>query len=142
MRRLAQVEVLLKQTAVGGPDAAPSVLEGAVVRVLIDKVGGGIGLSGGLPSWSVGFDNRKARIKHAAASSHISASSAQQAIWRLGHLAPTLHVLMMPPPAPCPQAYKLRQVSATYIKPETQRLMLVLHVSSRGSVGGCAARLP
>lgn len=39
MRRLAPVEVLLKQTAVGGPDAAPSVLEGAVVRVLIDKVG-------------------------------------------------------------------------------------------------------
>ncbi|PRW58932.1 CUGBP Elav-like family member 5 [Chlorella sorokiniana] len=61
MRRLAPVELLLKQTAVGGQEAAPSVLEGAVVRVLIDK------------------------------------------------------------------AYKLRQVQSTYIKPESQRLMLVLH---------------
>lgn len=41
MRRLAPVELLLKQTAVGGQEAAPSVLEGAVVRVLIDKVGRG-----------------------------------------------------------------------------------------------------
>lgn len=38
MRRLAPVELLLKQTAVGGQEGAPSVLEGAVVRVLIDKV--------------------------------------------------------------------------------------------------------
>lgn len=45
------------------------------------------------------------------------------------------------PHDPPPQAYKLRQVSATYIKPETQRLMLVLHVSSRGSAGVCAASL-
>lgn len=38
MRRLAPVEVLLKHTAVGDAAAAPSVLAGAVVRVLIDKV--------------------------------------------------------------------------------------------------------
>lgn len=37
MRRLAHVEVLLKATVVGDPGAAPSVLVGAVVRVLIDK---------------------------------------------------------------------------------------------------------
>ena len=36
MRKLAPVEVLLKTTAVGDPAAAPSVLSGAVVRVLID----------------------------------------------------------------------------------------------------------
>ena len=32
--------------------------------------------------------------------------------------------------AASPQAYKLRQVQATYIKPESGRLMLVLHVST------------
>lgn len=43
MRRLAPVEVLLKQTAVGDAEGAPSVLAGSLVRVLIDKVreGGG-----------------------------------------------------------------------------------------------------
>ena len=47
MRRLAPVELLLKQTAVGGQEGAPSVLEGAVVRVLIDKVRGSqLGLGG------------------------------------------------------------------------------------------------
>ena len=49
MRQLAPAEVLLKATAVGDPAAAPSVLTGAVVRVLIDKVGGldgRVGLSG------------------------------------------------------------------------------------------------
>lgn len=47
MRRLAPVELLLKQTAVGDAGAAPSVLAGAVVRVLIDKVGwaGGVGVA-------------------------------------------------------------------------------------------------
>jgi hypothetical protein len=37
MRQLAPVEVVLKATLVGDPAAAPSVLAGAVVRVLIDK---------------------------------------------------------------------------------------------------------
>lgn len=39
MRKLAPVELLLKQTAVGdGPGAvALSILEGAVVRLLVDK---------------------------------------------------------------------------------------------------------
>ena len=39
MRQLAPAEVLLKAMAVGDPAGAPSVLTGAVVRVLIDKVG-------------------------------------------------------------------------------------------------------
>lgn len=39
MRKLAPVEMLLKQTAVGDDPstAAPSVLAGAVVRLLVDK---------------------------------------------------------------------------------------------------------
>lgn len=41
---------------------------------------------------------------------------------------------MPPMPVRTPhQAYKLRQVQATHIKPESGRLMLVLHVSA-GSV--------
>lgn len=37
MRQLIPVELVLKATAVGDPEATPSVLAGAVVRVLIDK---------------------------------------------------------------------------------------------------------
>ncbi|KAI3438982.1 hypothetical protein D9Q98_001396 [Chlorella vulgaris] len=61
MRQLAPVEVVLKATLVGDPAAGPSVLAGAVVRVLIDKT------------------------------------------------------------------YKLRQIQSSFIKPESSRLMLVLH---------------
>ena len=48
-----------------------------------------------------------------------------------------------PPPRPA-QAYKLRQVQSTHIKPESGRLMLVLHVrrggAGRGGAAPCWAR--
>ena len=47
----------------------------------------------------------------------------------------------LPLPAPAPlQAYKLRQVQSTYIKPESQRLMLVLHVSAQRAHSLCMPR--
>lgn len=121
MRKLAPVELLLKATEVGDPQGAPSVLSGAVVRLLVDKVRGRapVGVKG------------KAAVSTACSCSVL----ASYISWPVQECCPPLHPL-----APLPlQAYKLRLVQGTFVKPETGRLMLVLHV--RRASGGQAAGL-
>lgn len=123
MRRLAPVELLLKQTAVGGHEAAPSVLEGAVVRVLIDKVRGTVEAR----RWC-----RKEPVCRRCALQGIGAGACMHNARPRNFDSPAqlgAEMVRHSSAASPPQAYKLRQVQSTYIKPESQRLMLVLHVS-------------